>query len=73
MAVRTACNGARVPELRWSSLFSQLSSLILMVVTIGASSARELEKYVERTILQEAVDPNVGRKLLRERVGICSV
>lgn len=58
--------GARVPDERWAALFADLAREILKVVLRRSTDA--LARDLERTLLHEAVDPNVHRALLRQRV-----
>ncbi len=59
----------RLPEERWAAVFAVVA-LDLLRVLVGASARRrELAREVERFLCHEAIDPNVGRRLLLQRVG----
>lgn len=61
--------GERVPQERWSKLFAEAARDLLRALARRASVfTRALLANVERTLLYEAVDPNLGRLLLLKRV-----
>lgn len=60
--------GARVPDERWAALFAELAREILKIVLRRSAHAIVLARDLERALLHEAVDPNAGRALLRQRV-----
>jgi IS4 transposase len=60
--------GARVPEERWAALFAESAREILKIVLRRTADAYVLALDLDRTLLHEAVDPNAGRALLRQRV-----
>jgi IS4 transposase len=70
-AVRSALgDGAAdgVPEQRWAALFAGVASEVLGLLLLPAQLARGLAPRLERMLLAEAADPNVGRRLLLARV-----
>jgi putative transposase len=58
----------RVPTERWATLFAQVAGDLLRLVLGRSAEVRGLCRSVERFLLHEAVDPNVSRRLLLERV-----
>lgn len=60
--------GARVPDERWAALFAEMAREILKVVLRRSADALALARDLDRALLHEAVDPNVRRALLRQRV-----
>ncbi len=58
----------RVPEGRWASLFAAVALSILDLLLLPASTAKALARRLEPMLLHEALDPNVSRLLLLERV-----
>jgi hypothetical protein len=60
--------GARVPDERWAALFAGLAREILKIVLRRSAHAIVLARDLERALRHEAVDPNAGRALLRQRV-----
>ena len=60
--------GRRVPVERWAILFAAVARDLLRVVLRRSSDIAALLRSVEDTLLDEAIDPNVSRKLLLERV-----
>jgi IS4 transposase len=69
-AVRQALHGRphAVPEGRWAAIFAAVSSAILDVLLAPARLARDLARRTETMLLQEALDPNLSRRLLLARV-----
>lgn len=65
-AVRQALRGRphAVPEGRWAAIFATVSSAVLDLVLAPARLARDLARWTETMLLQEAVDPNLSRRLL---------
>jgi IS4 transposase len=60
--------GARASDERWAALFAELAREILKVVLRRSAEALALARDLDRVLLHEAVDPNAGRALLRQRV-----
>jgi IS4 transposase len=60
--------GARVPEERWAALFAESAREILKLVLRRTADALILARDLDRALIHEAVDPNVRRQLLRQRV-----
>jgi len=60
--------GARVPEERWAALFAESAREILKLVLRRTADAVILARDLDRALIHEAVDPNVRRQLLRQRV-----
>jgi IS4 transposase len=60
--------GSRVPDERWAALFAEFARDILKVVLRRSAEALVLARDLDRALLHEAVDPNAGRALLRQRV-----
>ncbi len=58
----------RVPEGRWASLFAAVALSILDLVILPARAAKPLARRLEPMLLREALDPNISRLLLLERV-----
>jgi putative transposase len=58
----------RVPEGRWAAVFATFASAILKIVLARASAARALASSLEAVLLHEAVDPNISRSHLMDRV-----
>jgi IS4 transposase len=69
-AVRKALRGRphAVPEGRWAAIFAVVSSAILDVLLAPAGLARDLARRTEPMLLQEALDPNLSRRLLLARI-----
>ena len=69
-AVRQALRGRShaVPEVRWAVIFATVSSAVLDLLLAPARLARDLARRTEAMLLHEAVDPNLSRHLLLERV-----
>jgi IS4 transposase len=66
---RLGKRGERVPQERWSKLFAEAArDLLRALVRRTSALTRALLAGVERTLLHEAVDPNLGRPLLLDRV-----
>lgn len=60
--------GERVPDERWATIFADAARDLLKVVLRRCAEVRVLARDVDRTLVHEAVDPNAGRALLRQRV-----
>lgn len=60
--------GGRVAVERWAILFAAVARDILRIVLRRSSDVAALVRCIEDTLLDEAIDPNAGRKLLLERV-----
>lgn len=60
--------GARVPDERWAALFAESAREILKIVLRRSADVLLLARDLDRALLHEAVDPNVRRALLRQRV-----
>ncbi|MCC7411852.1 MAG: IS4 family transposase [Gammaproteobacteria bacterium] len=58
----------RIPEGRWAALFAAAALSILDLLSMPARTARTLARHLEPMLLHEAVDPNVSRLLLLQRV-----
>lgn len=69
-SVREKLRGAkgRVPEGRWAALFASVASQILDILLTPARHARAMARWLEAMLLHEALDPNVSRQLLLERI-----
>lgn len=67
---RSALNGSRrrIPEARWAKLFAAVASAILDLLLGPASQRPQRARWLERMLLHEAIDPNVSRQLLFDRV-----
>jgi putative transposase len=66
---RLGKRGERVPQERWSKLFAEAArDLLRALARRTCALTRALLAGVERTLLHEAVDPNLGRLLLLQRV-----
>ena len=61
-------DGGVIPDLRWAAIFGKVSNLILLIVAGPRDAARGAARWLEPMLLQEAPDPNRGRRLLRQRV-----
>jgi IS4 transposase len=59
--------GRRVPDERWATIFAVVARDILKLVLRRSAEAVLLARDVSRYLLHEAVDPNLGRALLRDR------
>ncbi len=60
--------GRRVPTERWATLFATVASDLLRILLCPPSEASWLRRSLCRFLLHEAVDPNLGRLLLLQRV-----
>jgi putative transposase len=60
--------GRTVPEGRWGAVFAEFAAGILALMLAPVELARGLAVWLEATLLHEALDPNLSRALLRERV-----
>jgi IS4 transposase len=60
--------GARVPAERWAALFAQSAREILKIVLRRSADTLVLARDLDRTLVHEAVDPNLRRALLHQRV-----
>jgi putative transposase len=60
--------GARVPDERWATVFATAARDVLKVVVRRSAESVLLARETEAGLLDEAVDPNVSRALLRQRV-----
>jgi IS4 transposase len=59
---------SRVREERWAGLFADAALDILRVLVWRPGAAAHLSRRLDATLLHEALDPNVGRRLLLQRV-----
>lgn len=57
-----------VPEGRWAAIFTSVSAALLDLVLAPAHLARASAKRIEWMLLNEAIDPNLSRRLLLARV-----
>ncbi|MBI3447860.1 MAG: IS4 family transposase [Acidobacteria bacterium] len=60
--------GRMVPQGRWGAVFAEIAADVLKLVLAPVALARVLAVHLEATLLHEALDPNLSRTLLRERV-----
>jgi len=69
-AVREKLRSTRrqIPEGRWGAVFAEFATGVLQMVLAPAELAQHAAVWLEATLLHEAVDPNLSRPLLRERV-----
>ncbi len=69
-AVRAKLQGLNrvIPEARWAALFSTVAPEILSLLLLPARHVRGAACWLEAMLLQEAVDPNLSRRLLLARV-----
>jgi len=58
----------RVPDARWAALFATVATTILDLLLAPPQLSRSLAKWLEAMLLHEAVDPNISRLLLLDRV-----
>ena len=58
----------QIPEARWGAMFAGFATSALELVLAPAALAREMAVWLEAMLLHEALDPNLSRPLLRERV-----
>ena len=58
----------RVPEGRWAALFAASALAVLELMVLPARTAAALARRLEPMLLREALDPNLSRLLLLERV-----
>ena len=58
----------RLKEERWAALFAAVAASVLDVMTLPARAAGTIARRLEPMLLHEAIDPNVGRHSLLERV-----
>jgi hypothetical protein len=65
---KLGARGARVPEERWAALFAESAREILKIVLRRSADALALARELDRVLAHDAVDPNAGRALLRQRV-----
>lgn len=66
---RLGARGARVPDDRWHRLFAEAARDLLRIMARRACAlASALAADLERMLLHEAVDPNLHRPLLLQRV-----
>lgn len=66
---RLGARGARVPDDRWHRLFAEAARDLLRIMSRGPGPlTAALAADLARMLLHEAVDPNVRRPLLLERV-----
>lgn len=65
MKKRMGAQGSRLPTERWAILFASVALDVLRLL-VGSPQARALERF----LLHEAIDPNLGRLLLLKRVEV---
>jgi putative transposase len=65
---RLGQRGGRVPEERWAGLFAEVAGDLLRLMLAAPTVAALLTGELEVTLLHEAVDPNLGRALLLQRI-----
>jgi IS4 transposase len=58
----------RVPDARWAALFATVATTILDLLLAPPQLSRSLAKWLEAMLMHEAVDPNISRPLLLDRV-----
>lgn len=58
----------QIPEQRWGAILTGFATSVLELVLAPAALARRMAVWLEAMLLHEAVDPNLSRPLLRERV-----
>jgi putative transposase len=58
----------RLPEQRWAAIFSEMAKDLLTMLTYPRNETRLVERSLIRTMLHEAVDPNVSRLSLLESI-----
>jgi IS4 transposase len=64
---RLGARGRRVTDERWAAVFAAVARDILKVVLRRTADVAFLTRDLSRYLLHEAVDPNLGRALLRQR------
>ena len=57
-----------MPQGPWGTVFAETAPAILRMVLAPVARARVLAVQLEATLLRKALDPNLSRPLLRERV-----
>ena len=63
----------RLREDRWAALFASAATSVLDVLTLPSRAAGAIARRLESMLLHEAIDPNVKRMSLIERVDMESV
>lgn len=68
VAQRRARSTGRMPEERWGIVFASVALDVLLILVGPTDLSRALSWRTLRYLRHEAVDPNVGRRLLIDRV-----
>jgi len=68
IAQRRARSAGRMPEERWGIVFSSVALDVLLILVGPREVGRVLGWRTIRYLLHESMDPNVGRRLLLDRV-----
>jgi len=63
----------RVPDGRWAAIFAQAAGKILDVMLLPRPVGEALARWLEPMLVHEAVDPNLSRSLLLNRVECASI
>jgi IS4 transposase len=65
---KLAALGDRVRDERWAALFAEVARDLLLIVLRKTADSVGIARGLDRLLLHEAVDPNLHRNLLRQRV-----